>query len=302
MCKIIRKFFANNPNVKYTIKNMLGKGCVYNVYNTKYNKNCLLVYITHPFNKEVDFFHQAIWQARILANSISKKGYNIDIIDYDNRIIDLKNSYDLVINMVPGQNNVFHKKKRPNCKEIAYFTGSNPSFQNNAELQRLEALESRKSVRLKARRVAPLLTKEVEGYTAAFMIGNEYNWKTFNEFKMPPVYFIKNTGNQFTYTFDDTKKDRNCFLYFGSSGQVHKGLDLLLEIFSRKGFPCELYVCGTFKSENDFEELYKKELYETENIHPIGFVNVDSDLFVEITSKCVYSIMPSCSEGLLDRF
>lgn len=278
---------------------MLGKGCIYNYFNTHNDKNCLLMYVMFPFlTDSKDAVHQAYWQQRELAKAISLKGYNIDVVDYNNSYIRLRNNYDLVVDLIPGANPVFRKNMNPGCKTIAYLTGSNASFQNAAEKERIEDLYRRRGRRVKTRRQSPYLTKEIENYTACFMIGNEYNWRSYGEFKLNKPHFIKNTGFEAPYRFDERKKDKCCFLYFGSAGQVHKGLDLLLEVFSEKDFPCELFVCGTFEDETDFEKIYRYELYECNNIHAIGFLNINSRCFEEIIDKCVFSIMPSCSEGI----
>lgn len=295
----IRKILDEKPKLRFFIKNVRGKGIITNYYQTSYRKNCLLMYIMHPFRNNTDVvLHQAYWQVKELSKIIYERHYNVDIIDYNNDLVRLKKNYDLVIDLIPGRNPVFRNHMNSNCKTIAYLTGSNASIQNAAEIKRIDGVEKRKGVKIIPRRQSPLLTKEIESYTAAFMIGNEYNWKTYDEFNMPPVYFIKNTGYKWPYVFNEAKKEKNSFLYFGSSGQVHKGLDLLLDIFSEEGFPCNLYVCGTFKDEEDFEKAYYHELYECKNIYPIGFINIESIEFRELVDKCCYSIMPSCSEGI----
>jgi glycosyltransferase involved in cell wall biosynthesis len=77
---------------------------------------------------------------------------------------------------------------------------------------------------------------------------------------------------------------------------VHKGLDLALEAFA--GMPAyHLTVCGPVQREKDFEQAFYKELYETPNIHTIGWVDTATPTFAEITSKCVGLVYPSCSEG-----
>ena len=89
---------------------------------------------------------------------------------------------------------------------------------------------------------------------------------------------------------------RNYFLWFGSEGLVHKGLDLTLEAFA--GMPDHhLYVCGPIQQDKDFEKAYFKELYQTPNIHTMGWVDVSSNDFVEIARNCLALIYPSCSEG-----
>ena len=89
---------------------------------------------------------------------------------------------------------------------------------------------------------------------------------------------------------------RNSFLWFGSSGLVHKGLDLVLEAFA--GMPdMRLTVCGPISSDNAFERLYHTELYRTPNIRTAGWVDVSGAEFRDIVRNCVAVIFPSCAEA-----
>lgn len=294
----IKNYLIKHQHVRFFIKNLLGKGIVKNYYHTSYQKNALLMYVEAPFlSEEVNNAHQAYWQEIEIARILSKRGYNVDVIDYNNDLIHLNKDYDFVLDLIPGRNPVFRRHMAPGCKTVAYLTGSNATFQNQAERKRLDDLKKRRNVELMPRRQSPRLTKAIESYSACFMMGNEYNWKTYKEFNLGDPFYIRNTGFPQEYKFDRERKKANAFLFFGSSGQVHKGLDLLLEVFSEKDFPGELYVCGTFKSEKDFESCYRNELYNCKNIHAIGFVRIDSAEYKELTDICSYSIMPSCSEG-----
>ena len=57
-----------------------------------------------------------------------------------------------------------------------------------------------------------------------------------------------------------------------------------------------LTVCGPIHKEKSFEELYKKELYETPNIHTKGFIDINSDEFSELANNCVALIFPTSAE------
>ncbi|MCG8455634.1 MAG: glycosyltransferase, partial [Holophagales bacterium] len=86
------------------------------------------------------------------------------------------------------------------------------------------------------------------------------------------------------------------FLWFGSGGLVHKGLDLVLEAFA--GLPeLELVVCGPVRRERDFEREYFRELYHTPNIHTHGWIDTRPDAFLPVVGRCLGLIYPSCSEG-----
>lgn len=269
-----------------------------NVNKTNYNKNCLLSYISSPFlDKSLQETHQNIWQVTEIARIIGEYGYNVDVIDYTLEKVCLSKKYDLVFDILARDNPVYANNLNDKAKRIIYFTGNESGFANNAELKRLLDLEKRRGVKLQPRRQAPPIVKDVENYDVAIMIGNDYNFNTYSKFNLKKRFLVPNTGSKFGKRFNFSEKEARNFLFFGSAGCVHKGLDLLLEVFSEKDFPADLYVCGTFNRETDFEQEYYNELYNTPNIHAIGFTDIWSDKFTEIASKCAFAIMPSSSEG-----
>jgi glycosyltransferase involved in cell wall biosynthesis len=73
-------------------------------------------------------------------------------------------------------------------------------------------------------------------------------------------------------------------------------LDLVLEAFADMP-DYHLYVCGPFQKEKEFVEVFYPELYQTPNIHAIGWVDVKGPEFLEVVNKCVGGVYPSCAEG-----
>lgn len=257
-----------------------------------------MIYITEPFryNNESNT-HQNKWQVTKLAKIIGEFGYNVDVIQAFDLKVKLRQKYDLIIDILPGYYNVYNDFMNEKCLKVAYLTGSNSSFANQAEKQRIENLYERKGVKLKPRRQAPLPNKtEFESFDAIFFIGNYYNLKTYEEFDIPQYYFIKNTGYDFLGNYNFSLKKSNNFLFFASSGQVHKGLDLLLDVFSRNP-NLNLYICSSFKNEKDFCRLYKKALYNSKNVFPVGFVDITGSEFKKISAICSFIVLPSCSEA-----
>ena len=258
--KILPKYiidFLKSLKAKFSNK------IISNVYQTNYKRNCLIVYITAPFRKGIASSHQNSWQVVEMARIISSFDYNVDVIDYEYNRNHFVKKYDLLIDLHPRDNCVYQTSLKTDCIKIAYMTGSNTRFSNNAEKTRLDNLERRKHKRLIQRRSAVLISRKIEKYNAMFFIGNKYNLQTFSEFKLPPVYFIKNNG--YLLNIQGNKRSEKNFCFIGSFGQVHKGLDLLLEVFAYKCTDCNLYICSSFKEEEDFCNLYNKELYKTKN-------------------------------------
>lgn len=287
-------------NIGSFLHRMIGKksGIVENVNRTQFEKYCLLVYITSPFIvQNVKESHQNIWQVREIARIIGKLGFNIDVADFNDKKIKLNRSYDLIIDISPDDYPVYAEYMRPNCKRIAYLTGSNPEFSNEEEKKRIEQCNHLRGAALAPKRQVPPVSREIESFDAFFFIGNMYNLKTYSDYNLPKVYMIPNTGYDFGSRVKQKAGDKRKFLFFSSAGQVHKGLNLLLDIFAADN-SLELFVCSPFAEEKDFEKEYKKELYQTDNIHAVGFADIWSEEFRRIASECVFSIHPSCSEGM----
>lgn len=271
-----------------------------NVNQTTHDKNCLMCYITSPFLASSNSGHQNQVQTPIIAQVLGDLGYNVDVLDYYQKHVKLRKKYDAVFDISVEDVPVYKNHLQPNAKRIVYFTGSDPAFQNTEEKKRVDAASQRRGVKLKTRRDSPLHSRTIEQFDGALLIGNEKTLRTYSNFCLPETYLIPNTGYEFDDNrFDYSKVSSKNFLYFGSSGAVHKGLDLLLEIFSEKDFPAHLYVCGDFfESETDFVKAYQKELYHTPNIHAMGHVNILGDQFTQLVDACAYTILPSCSEGM----
>jgi glycosyltransferase involved in cell wall biosynthesis len=128
------------------------------------------------------------------------------------------------------------------------------------------------------------------------MKGNNLSFSTYS-YANKPIFRIP-TSVHSVYAWPGGKNFDSCrnhFLWFGGPGLVHKGLDLVLDAF--RDLPdYHLTVCGPIDEEKDFESVYYKELFETPNIHSVGWVDVLSPEFIEIANNCIGIIFPSCSE------
>ena len=98
----------------------------------------------------------------------------------------------------------------------------------------------------------------------------------------------------------DEKKDfskcRNNILWFGSSGMIHKGLDIAID-FALAHPEYTLHICGGSRQETDFWNYYNPKLKACNNIHNHGFVDIESEKFAQILSQCGILLNPSISEG-----
>ena len=289
---------ALKSDVIATYKRLLHLDIVTLTPDTKSDKNVLLSYITHPFRvaqQSLDFnSHTNVWECQQIAKTWVKHGYNVDIIDWYNKSFLPKKEYSIFIDIHSNMERLAPILGE-NCKKILHITGAHWQFQNRAEMERLSDLKSRRGIKLKPRRQVPP-SLGIEYADCATILGNEFTQGTF-AYSGKPLYPIPlSTTVQFPYyekNFDEIKKN---FLWFGSSGMVHKGLDIVLEAFSELP-DYHLTVCGPVNRETDFSKAYFKELYRSRNIRTLGFIDVRSEQFLDVIMNTNALIYPSCSEG-----
>lgn len=272
---------------------------VVSIYPLKSNgETVLLSYITHPFRVNDDdpsyYSHTNTWECKQIANTWVKYGYNVDIIDWDNPFFIPKKEYSVFIDIHSNMERLAPLLGK-SCKKILHITGAHWRFQNDAELKRLADLKTRRGIQLKPhRQVAPSLG--IEYADCATILGNEFTQGTF-AYANKPLYPIPlSTTVQYPFIEKNFDKIQKNFLWLGGSGMVHKGLDLVLDTFSKLP-EYNLTICGPVNQEPDFEKDYFKELYQKSNIRTVGFIDVRSVQFREIVKDTSFLIYPSCSEG-----
>lgn len=104
----------------------------------------------------------------------------------------------------------------------------------------------------------------------------------------------------FPVTKPDENKDfqscRNNILWFGSSGMIHKGLDIAIE-FAARHREFTLHICGGSRQEKDFRKKYMPLIDSRDNIIYHGFVDIESEEFSRVLSECAILLNPSLSES-----
>lgn len=109
----------------------------------------------------------------------------------------------------------------------------------------------------------------------------------------PNPYLIFPTGlinPAFNFNSNDHVRARKNFLWLGSTGALHKGLDLLLDILVKMD-DIVLHICGLEKKDKKRLKVPLKE-----NIFNYDHIDIKSNLFLDLVEKCSLIILPSCSE------
>ena len=259
----------------------------------------LISYVVHPFliteqelNKAT---HTNPFECLEMVQVFLDLGYAVDVIHFENKVFLPKKAYAMLVDI---HKNI--ERLTPfllaTCIKLHYITGAHWLFHNKSEYQRLADLQRRRGVTLLPHRtVQP--SKNIEYADQLAGLGNALIHGTY-AYAQKPIYSLPLAFATIFPSLEKSLKERSHkhFVWIGGGGAVHKGLDLVLECF--KHMPeYDLTICGPVPSEPDFVDLYRKELYETPNIHLVGRINVRGAQFQEIVNKAVAIIYPSCSEG-----
>jgi glycosyltransferase involved in cell wall biosynthesis len=259
----------------------------------------LLSYLVKPFIVNInapDFSsHSNYWECFQIAQTFLNFGFRVDVINWYDKTFIPKKDYAYIIDIHSNLERLFPYLSK-DCKKILHVTGSHWLFQNYSEYKRLLDLQKRKNKTLLPVRVAPPgFGIEYADYIS--IIGNKFTKSTFAYSKKTLTQIPLSSTS--LYPSPENKvfnKVRNNYLWIGSSGMVHKGLDLVLEAFSEMP-EYQLTVCGPVKNEKDFNTLYFKELYQTKNINCVDWIDTASKEFEGIINSCIGLVYPSCSEG-----
>jgi len=272
-----------------------------NFYKKNYIKKALLSYITGPFKKGVKESHTNYFEAITWGKILDELGYQVDVIDFNYFSKKIKiERYDVICGFGEVFENYIYTLNAK-AKTIFYATGIHNCWQNHVTLKRLKDVYKKKGIWLgeSSRYISKFYSSHVSYADAVIALGNHIcaeSYKPYNK----NVYQL---DAPFFRTFDykdiikSKKEDFNKhFLWFGSSGAIHKGLDLLLDYFVKRD-DIYLHICGNVKNEKEFCRIYSKELFNTKNIVYHGFISVDNHKFKEILQQCGFIVFPSASEG-----
>lgn len=266
----------------------------------KTQDHVLISYHIKPFllqpGEPIPNSHTSQWRCVLMARVFLDLGYSVDVIDSHNHIFQPKKPYVLFVghrinfDRIAGLLNA-------DCIKIAHLDTAHWVYNNYATYRRKLELQQRRGITIKGSDRIVEQTLALEHADCATVCGNDFNINTLR-YSRKPIYKLPQTP-VIVYPWPDDKEFTACranFLWFGSHGFVHKGLDLALEAFAEMP-DYHLYVCGPLQKEKDFVAAYHKELYETPNIHAVGWVDVESRDFTMMAKQCLGLVSPSCSEA-----
>lgn len=260
--------------------------------------NVLIAYVLDPFLRKegepVSYSHTHHIESLLIARTFLDLGYSVDVIDYRNRNFIPVKPYTFFVSARTFLE-VIAARLGKNCTVIAHLDTSHFLFNNHAAYGRTLALRERRRISCPSIRLIEH-NKAIEFAHYGVVLGNETTMDTYRYSNTRLYPLPVPSPLTFPLPVKNYAECRNHFLWFGSSGFVHKGLDLALEAFC--GMPdLHLHVCGPIDEDKDFCNSFRKELFHTPNIHTAGWMDINSPEFREITLKTAALVYPSCAEG-----
>lgn len=262
---------------------------------TRKQKTIAISYINNSMcsNLDKDIYHSQVLEVNQIIKEFINRDFAIDLIHCKelNSLEFIKHkTYDVVF----GLGDVFYElcKLNAKAKRIIYVTENNPSFSYEKEKERIDYYYLRHGKKIKMTRSGEYYKREhFDNIDIAIIMGEEKYFK-LNKVK---VIHIEPTGlinRDYVFKPRNTDNTKYNFLWMGSYGAVHKGLDLLIEIFSKRN-DINLNICGLHNKDRKVIKIPNKN-----NIKEYGIIDVNSDIFIDIVTKCNFIILPSCSEAL----
>lgn len=286
-------------SLRFLVNHIYYNRIIKNHFNTNHKKRALLSYILLPFYKD-SLSHTNFFEARSWAKALNELEYIVDVVDYRNQSQIDVSKYDLICGFGDVFQRVFESQTTSNIKTITYGTGMHFFYQNQVSTKRVKDVFDKKGIWLgkSARLVEKTWTHNTTLVDGIISLGNEVIANTYRKYynglvlSLPAPYY--KTLNPESLIRERQINSLKHYLWFGSSGLIHKGLDLCLDYFVNNE-DLFLHICGPI--ENDFMKAYHFELFESPNIKFHGFIDIKSKKFENLLKTCSFCIFPSCSEG-----
>lgn len=274
------------------------------VFATRRAKRALLCGAVDGFFDETKLtvFHTNTLEVVEQAISLGQMGYSVDVADHWSEPPEGYARYDAILGLGRGLVACHARNTRPR-RVVLYSPGIHNQEQNLRTLERVKSFATRYGpTLLESGRFAPEdLTSIATLCDAVLVLGNEassetYRFRTGCPVYTLPAFFYQKVDGRALVQAKDPRRALRGFLWFGSTGLIHKGLDLVIEAFLMRPW-LHLHVCGPLEAESLFWEVFRPRLAQVRNIRLHGMVELGSPLFLEIAAECGFAVLPSCSEG-----
>lgn len=242
--------------------------------------------------------HSNRWECREIARIFLEMGYAVDAIDHADAAFMPQKRYAVVFDIDSNLQRLA-PFVGPDCLRLLHLTTSYPRFSNEAEIRRIEAFEKYTGFLYSPKRILPRLELSDRSLRLAHrcsLIGNAATLDTYPAEYRSKITCISVSGS-FLPRVRETLSSQppRDFVWFSGYGAVHKGLDLVLEVFARRP-DLKLHIIGDIAREADFTQACAGWL-AAPNIVQHGYLDTSGAALAEVFDQACCCIYPSCSEG-----
>lgn len=245
--------------------------------------------------------HSNLWESREIVKIFNEFGFNVEAVSWTNSFFYPKKEYEVIFDIHTNLQR-WAPFLQSSTKKILHLTGSYFKFQRDAELARVADLEKRSGMFYSPKRIPADLDLAERSHRfadACSLIGNKITLQTYPDEYQKKITMIPVSASHLSVvkkvSHEYVPAPRE-FLWFYGGGAVHKGLDLVLEVFA-KNPEYKLHVVAKLETERDFFRIYGNH-FALSNITYHGYLHPSSHAFQEIAARVFANIAPSCSEGI----
>lgn len=279
------KIFRRNKK-RHILYSLFNRKWVYISYipDVYYNKKNIKYMLSHQNKRE----------ALVIGNIFYSLGYNVKIALFNAPEECDTRKYDIIFGLEP--NFVTMSQRNPQALKIYYATGAYWKHQLTMVKDRTDLFNTKHGTHLPYSRLVDA-HNSCEIADIIFQIGSSFTIQTYPP-KLQNKINIINQSSNFVQECDLKHKLQSVsmkdFMWFGSSGSILKGLDLVLEYFIENP-QYNLHVVGPLDEE--FIRFYQKQIEKHTNIAFYNFLDTSSKEFMSLAYLCAFNIFPSGSEG-----
>jgi glycosyltransferase involved in cell wall biosynthesis len=263
-------------------------------------RRALVSYIVHPLLLPARFRQRVIFSpfgiAQEIPRALNEMGYSVDIINYDNTHWRPHRKYDLFIGHGAANFEQLAATLGPDTKKTYFASGLHCKIWKLLQAERAREFMERTGHVL--RQDSTITFDEELAYrlaTGIIYLGNLNAGASYAG--LPNIHGINNSFYPVTWDGWKTKDygaGRMEFLFFQGHGNIHKGLDRVIEAFAATPH-LHLHVCQDVQPA--FRRAYEGILSRADNIHLYGFIRQRSDKFYELARRCNWILSATCAEG-----
>jgi len=227
--------------------------------------------------RDVSAAHTHFWECRHMARSFAGRGFDADIVAFDDTEFMPAASYDILVSARTDLERLA-RYMPAHCVKIAHLDTAHFLTHNANALGRLRDVRDRHGVALRSNRMVED-NWAIEAADMGCVLGNEFTADTYR-YAGKPIHRIPLSSVR-TFDWDDGKDFEACrdtFLWFGSGGFA-------------------LIICGPLDVEPRFTRAFDRQMFHSDNIETVGWVDVNGEEFRRILRRTVATVYPSCSEG-----